>query len=368
MVNYDEYGPEKIIEVYNPKVGMQGYVVIDNISFGPGKGGIRFTKTVSKHEVAKLARSMTWKCAIAELPFGGAKSGIIGDPKTMSREKKDSIVRAFAEAISIVSPKHYVAAPDISTAEHEMEIFASVNGKKSCTGKPKNLGGLPHELGSTGFGVFHATKIAAEHLGIDLKKSTFAVEGFGNVGSFAAKFLSEAGAKLVAVSDSKGAIYSQQGIDYEKLEKVKEETHSVINYKPGKKLFGHDIMEVNADILIPAALPDVITAANVDKIRAKLIVEGSNIPIQPQIEELLYRKGIAVVPDFVANAGGVISSYIEYIGGNEKQMFKMVEEKITKNTKTVLDNAVEQKCSPRNCAMAIARERLLKKCRICRVD
>src|SRR3990167_6066456 len=142
---FDGFGPEKIIEVYNPKYGMRGFVVLDNLSLGPGKGGIRMTPSVSMDEVKRLARAMTWKNALADLPFGGAKSGIIADPKNMSQKQKDEMIKAFAESLRLISPKKYVAAPDINTAEHEMAVYAKANGsRKSCTGKPKSMGGLPH--------------------------------------------------------------------------------------------------------------------------------------------------------------------------------------------------------------------------------
>jgi len=367
MVEYDAFGPEKIIEVYNPRVGMKGFIVIDNTSLGPGKGGIRMTPTVSLDEVVKLARTMTWKCSLAGLPFGGAKSGIIADPKEISKEKKKEIVEAFSKAVKIFVPDLYVAAPDINTAEEEMEWFAKANGnKKSCTGKPKKMGGLPHELGSTGFGIAQAAFIALKHMKKNIKGATFAVEGFGNVGTFVAKFLTEAGAKFVAVSDSKGSIYIKEGIDYEKLMKVKEKTGSVINYD-GKKSSCGNIIHAHVDVLITAAIPDVIKVGDVDSIKAKLIVEGSNIPMTEQVEMLLHKKGILVVPDFVANAGGVISSYVEYIGGNEKKMFKMVEEKIKKNTEIVLNLAKKNKTYPRKAAMEIAQKRVFKKCDFCSI-
>ncbi|MEK6904118.1 MAG: Glu/Leu/Phe/Val dehydrogenase [Nanoarchaeota archaeon] len=367
MDGYDGFGPEMIIDVYNPKVNMRGYLVIDNSSLGPGKGGIRMTPTVSREEVIRLARAMTWKCSLADLPFGGAKSGIIADPKNMSRKQKDNIITAFADALKPVCPNKYVAAPDINTAEHEMEVFAKTNGsRKACTGKPKKMGGLPHELGSTGFGVYHSTLIALEHAGLNVKKIKFAVEGFGNVGSFAAKFLSEAGARLVAISDSRGVVYNEKGIDFKKLENIKRKEGSVTKY-PGKVFPGHDILKVKADVLVTAAVPDLIGAGDVDNIKAKVVVEGSNIPTTPDVEDLMHKKGILVVPDFVANAGGVISSYVEYIGGNEKRMFRMVEEKIKRNTKVVLDNAEKKNIKPRDAALKIAEERVLKKCKICRI-
>jgi len=366
MVDYDNFGPEKILNVYHPKTGMHGVLVIDNTSLGPGKGGIRMTPTVSMEEVAKLARAMTWKCAVAELPFGGAKAGIIADSKKLSPQEKKQIIVAFSEALRPVCPDYYVSAPDMYMAEEEMRIFVEANGSmKAATGKPTDMGGIPHELGSTGFGVYHATRVAAEHMGIDLEGATFAVEGFGNVGEFAVKFLTEQGAKLVGVSDSKGTLYSDKGIDYEKLMGIKKNLGSVTNYPDGTVLPNKDIIYLNADILIPAAIPNLILAGDIDKIKAKLIVEGSNIPINPHTEELLHKKGVLVVPDIVANAGGVISSYVEYVKGTSKEMFKLVEEKISKNTKIVLEKS-DKHTTPRDAAMEIAMERVLKECKTCK--
>jgi len=367
MVEFDGFGPEKILEVYNPKVGMHGFVVIDNTALGPGKGGIRMTPSVSIDEVAKLARVMTWKCALAELPFGGAKSGIIADPRTITLEKKYEIIAAFAEATKIVSPELYVAAPDINTGEKEMEIYAKTNGSmKSVTGKPKELGGLPHELGSTGFGVYHATRIAAEFKEIDLSEATIAIEGFGNVGSFAAKFLSEAGAKLIGVSDIGGLAVNEKGLNYEKLIEARDKKGSVIHYPNAKILPHHDIVSLDVDILVTAAIPDLIKIADVENIKAKIIVEGSNIPMTHEVEKNLTKKGVLVIPDFVANAGGVISSYVEYIGGKQEQMFRLVEEKITKNLKLVLEQ-MHDYGYPRGAALHIAKQRVLEKCVTCKI-
>lgn len=368
MVEFDETGPEKIIEVYHPKLNMRGFLVIDNTALGPGKGGIRMTPTVDKEEVFRLARTMTWKCSMAGLPFGGAKSGIIADPKQMSTKEKYAVVSAFSKALKMVCPLQYVAAPDMNMAEEEMRVFAKANGsKKACTGKPKDIGGIPHELGSTGWGVYHATAVAVKHKKMKLKETTVAVEGFGNVGTFAAKFLWENGAKIVGVSDSKGLIYNPKGLNYNELMKVKAKTGSVVNYKKGKVMSGQNIIGLKADVLIPAAIPDLIKLKDAGKVKAKIIVEGSNIPMTPEVEEHLHKKGMLIVPDFVANAGGVISSYVEYIGGNEKKMFKMVKEKVINNTMQVLALAKKLKVKPRDAAMQIARKRVLKKCKTCKV-
>jgi len=357
----DEWGPEKVLEVYDPKTKMHGFCVIDNTALGPGKGGIRMTPSFSKEEDFKLARIMTWKCALAELPFGGGKSGIIADAKKITKEQKKAIVEAFARALKPVCPSMYVAAPDMYTGEEEMKWFAEVNGSmQACTGKPKELGGLPHELGSTGFGVYHSALVAIDHQGLDVENVSVAIEGFGNVGSFAFKFLSKKGARIVATSDSKGCIYNKDGIDFDKLSKIKSDTGSVINYKPGKVMKNEEIFELPVDVLILAAIPDVITERNVNKVKAKIIVEGSNIAIPHDIEKILYKKGMIVIPDFVANAGGLISSYVEYIGGTEEKMFKMVEEKIRKNTKVVLEKSDKEKLDHRSAAMKIAQERVRK--------
>jgi len=363
---FDEFGPEKILQVYDPKTGMRGFTVVDNTALGPGKGGIRMTPTVTVNEVFKLARTMTWKCALAELPFGGGKSGIIADDKTISAKSKREIVKAFAEGIKVIAPDVYVAAPDMNMAEEEMEIIAkTVGSRKAVTGKPKRMGGLPHELGSTGYGVYHATVVSIEHLGLKTKDMTIAIEGFGNVGTFVAKFLSHDGAKIVAVSDSKGTAYNEKGLDYKELMKVKKKTGSVINVKGCEKRSCESIISVRADILITAAIPNLIEDKDIGKLKFRIISQGSNIPMTADVEEKLNKKGILVVPDFVANAGGVISSYVEYIGGSEKKMFRMIEEKIKKNTKLVLELADKKKIKPRDAAMQIAVERVKKGKKYC---
>ena len=366
MVSYDNIGPEKIVDVYDPKTGMRGFTVIDSTTRGPGKGGIRMTPSVDINEVARLARAMTLKCAVAELPFGGAKSGIIADPKTFDNKRKQELVAAFAKAIRPICPSHYVAAPDINMAEEEMRTFVQANGSfNSTTGKPANMCeglscGIPHELGSTGYGVAEATLVALEFVGIDVKGATIAIEGYGNVGSFAAKFLADAGAKVVAASDSRGLIYDLEGFDVQKLTEVKIKERKVTAYESptAKILDNKEIFSLDVDVLIPAALPDVINETNWESIKAKIIVEGANISIKPGLEEKLHAKGILVVPDFVANAGGVISSWMEYEGKQAHEVFPIIKEKIRKNTKLVLDRAKSENTHTRVAAVELALERL----------
>lgn len=382
----DKFGPEIIVKVYDPKIGMRGFLVIDNTALGPGKGGIRMTPDVTEKEVARLARTMTFKNALADIPFGGAKAGIVWNCGT--DELKKQYIQSFAISIKPFIPKKYIAGPDVNTGEREMQWFAEATGNwRSATGKPANLCietfseraarlktgepraaglrgekcGLPHELGSTGFGVAQATAIAAEMKGINIKRATVAIEGFGNVGSFAFKHLKEMGANIVAVADSKGTIYNKNGLEEGPLLKLKREHKSVKEYPEGKRLNHDSIFGLTVDILIPASVTDVINDENKQKIKAKIIVEGANIPMKEDIEEWLCKQGILIVPDFVANAGGVISSYAEYRGYSPAKMFDLVQKKIEKTTRAVLQKALEENRNPRKVALDMAKVKLTTK-------
>lgn len=364
----DEFGPEYIVKVYDPKRGMMGFLIIDNTVLGPGKGGIRMTPDVTEEEIFRLARTMTWKNALAGLPFGGAKAGIVWGGG--SEELKKKYIQSFARFIKLFTPKLYIAGPDVNTGEKEMRWFVEATGNwRSATGKPANLCmkifgkpkekcGIPHEFGSTGFGVAEATKIAAELRDIDIKKATVAIDGFGNVGSFTFKYLSEAGVKIVAVADREGAIYNPNGLEIQRLNDLKSKRKSVKEYPSGKKLKHKDIFGLPVDILIPASVTDVINDTNKEKIKAKIIVEAANIPIRESIEEELFKRGILIVPDFVANAGGVISSYAEYRGYNPKKMFETVRKKITETTKMVLEQSIKKGKNPRSVALEFAKAKV----------
>ena len=358
---YNKIGPEKIVKLYDPETGMRAIVCIDSTKLGPAKGGVRMRPDVTEDEVFRLARAMTLKTAMAGLPFGGGKSGIIADPKQMSSEQKAALVKAYGKAIKNLAPSEYVSAPDMNMAEEEMRLIVEASGSdKTVTGKPSDMGGLPHELGSTGFGVYHSTLVALEHLGLDVKKITFAVEGFGNVGQFAAKFLCKDGAKLVAASDSRGMVSNMDGIDYDDLFNIKNTEGTVTKYECENCKESNSILDVKADVLITAAIKDLIKPADKDRLKFKLIVQGSNIPMSHETEGELHEQGILIIPDFVANAGGVISSYVEFIGGNEEKMWEMVEEKVVENTKLMLKKVTKHKC-PREAAYDIAEERLFGK-------
>jgi len=360
-ISYDTIGPEKFIELYDPKTKMRGLICLDSTRRGPAKGGVRMGPDVTKEEIFRLARTMTLKCAMANLPFGGGKSGIIADPKKLSKKQKKELVYAYGHMIRNIAPSEYISAPDMYMAEEEMRWIVQANGNKKCvTGKPKDLGGIPHELGSTGFGVSHAALVALKYLKKDVKNITFAVEGFGNVGEFAAKFLCEAGAKLVAVSDSQGVLVHLEGIDFSRLKKVKKMKGSVTKYGAGKVFPSKNILDVHCDMLVTAAVKDLVMEKDVKRLKCKLVVEGSNIPMSHDVEEQLHNRGILVVTDFVANAGGVISSYVEYKGGTVNEMWKLVEKKVVKNTKLVLSKVTRSQC-PRCVANTIAVDRVLKR-------
>ncbi len=356
---YNKIGPEKIVELYDPETEMKAIVCIDSTKRGPAKGGVRMRPDVTKDEVFRLARAMSLKCAIADLPFGGGKSGIVANDRELDPEKKKAIVKAFGKAIKNLAPSEYVTAPDMNMAEEEMRLIVEGTGdKNSVTGKPEELGGIPHELGSTGFGVYHSTLVALEHLKKDVKDVKFAVEGFGNVGEFVTKFFCEKGAKLVAVSDSKGVLVLHDGIDFERVKKVKHEQGTVTKYGEGEVSESKKVLDVDCDVLITAAIKDLILKEDVERLKFKLIVQGSNIPMDHETEEVLHKKGVLVIPDFVANAGGVISSYVEFKGGTVDEMWKMVEEKIVANTKLVLEKVTEVEC-PRCVANKMAEERIV---------
>lgn len=372
MIQQDEFGPEYVIRVYDPATGMRGVIVIDNTALGPGKGGIRMTHDVTEEEVFRLARTMTWKNALAGIPFGGAKSGIVFPQGTPPEEKK-ALVQSFARRAAPFMPKYYIGGPDVNTGEREMQWIVEATGSwRSVTGKPANLCmaafgkkgekcGIPHEFGSTGFGVAHAASVAAELAGISMKGARVSIHGFGNVGTFAYKFLTEMGAKVVAIANHEGALAAEDGFDKKQIDGMIASHASLLSYRGAQRIAPEKFWSVPVDIMIPASVTDVIHKGNKAKIRAKIIIEGGNIPMQESVERELWKKGIVIVPDFVANAGGVISSYAEYRGYNPKRMFELVEKKIAAATRAVLGKALRTKKDPRAVAQEIAEERVRAK-------
>ena len=363
----DRWGPEKVIRVYDPDIGMEGILCIDNTALGPGKGGMRIRAGVTPTEVFKLARTMTWKCALADLPFGGAKGGINADPYTIDKIK---YMKSYARSISVFCPNQWVSAPDMNVGEREIEAFVEEIGDlKAATGKPEKLGGIPHELGTTGFGIGVSIETTLEVLSQvvpiqdSLQGLKVAIQGFGNVGSELAKYLANNGAKVVGLSDFWGAVYNPEGIDMAKALKhayATDETHSLKYCKGSSEIPRDDLLYVDCDILVPAAVSKVINANNADLIKAKLVVEAANIPTTPEAEESLFKRGVLVMPDMLVNAGGVIGSYVEYLGKSADDAFAMIDSKIRKNTIEVLKTAINSETItlPRTVAMKIAMDRV----------
>jgi len=353
----DEWGPEKVIQVYDPQAGMTGILIIDNTAKGPGKGGIRISENLTPYEIFRLARTMTWKCAIADLPFGGAKGGISANP-----EKIDKIlyIRAFARRIAPFVPNLYIGAPDLGTGEKEMAAFVDEIGNvDGATGKPVEIGGVPHELGTTGYGIAIASEIAVRKLGLRLSDLQVTVQGFGVVGTATAKYLSQMGAKIISISDIYGMVFNEEGIDVEEAIRVTRETGSVKNYRPAEESDREKIFEVESDIFVPAATTDAVNIYTAPLLKTKIIIEGANIAITEKAEEYLIKKGVLVIPDFVANSGGLIGSYTEFIRKTHKETFEIIKEKISMAMNQVLDG-FPNNTSPRKKALSIAKEKVFR--------
>ncbi|MBU2101276.1 Glu/Leu/Phe/Val dehydrogenase [Patescibacteria group bacterium] len=363
----DQFGPEYVLRVYDANSGMEGFLVIDNTKRGPGKGGFRMTPEVSEEEVFRLARVMTWKNSLADIPFGGAKGGIVW--KGGDDELKKKYVEAYARALKPFLRTKYITAPDVNVGEKEIRWFVdATKDPLSATGKPADYCtwdfggkkcGIPHEVGSTGFGVARATKFATDAMGLNFRDATVAIHGFGNVGVFAYRFLIDMGTKIVALANSKVAVYEKDGLDSNVLQKMIDEGKRLEDYPNKARISMEEFWKLNVDILIPASVTDVINDSNKADIKTKLIVEGANIPMQESVERELFERGIMIVPDMVANSGGVISSYAELQGWDEKKMFELVEEKIRKSTTEVIERALKENKNPREVAVEIAQERIL---------
>jgi glutamate dehydrogenase/leucine dehydrogenase len=307
---------------------------------------------VSTDEVFRLARAMTLKNAAAGLPYGGGKAGIVADPKTADKPR---LIRAFARAIRNLV--EYIPGPDMGTDETCMALVHDEIGR--AVGLPRVLGGIPlDEIGATGFGIAQCAEVAIDFCDLKLRGATIAIEGFGSVGRHAARFLVEKGARLVAASDTGGTIYQAGGIDVEALTQVKRQTGTVTEFSPGKKLPQAALLTLPCDILIPAARPDCIRIDNVHEIRARLILQGANIPATAEAEKDLHQAGVVNVPDFIANAGGVICAAVEFRGGSEAVALEQIATKIRRNTVEVLSRSRDEKISPRQAAVELATERV----------
>lgn len=352
----DDLGPIKIAHAYDPKCGMRGVIAVDNVARGPSIGGIRMARDVSAEEAFRLARAMTLKNSAANLPHGGGKSVIFGDPK-MQMSKKEELIRAFARAIRDLV--EYIPGPDMGTDERCMAWIKDEIGR--AVGLPQEVGGIPlDEIGATGLGLKASVEAALQYCDFELRGARVAIQGFGSVGKHAARFLGEQGTILVAASDTHGAIYNSKGIDVGRLIALKDAGKNVTDYPDGEKLGVDAVIDIECEIWIPAARPDVIHKGNVQRLKTKLIAQGANIPFTPDAERILHEKGVLVLPDFIANGGGVICASVEYHGGTQAQALQTIEEKIFANTEEVLANARKAHLLPRQAAVALAVERVKK--------
>ena len=347
--------PMKVLEVSFPvKLDdgtiktFTGYRSQHNNAVGPFKGGLRFHPAVTKDEVKALSTWMTFKCSVAGIPYGGGKGGMAIDPKKYSKGELERISRGFAEAISpLIGEKVDIPAPDVNTNGQIMswmvdsyEKIVGHSAKGVFTGKPLEFGGSLARTEATGYGVHLAAKKALDKLNIDVKGATYAVQGFGNVGYYTAYYAYKDGAKIVAFSNTDVAIYNENGIDMEAVIKDYEENGRITANKGyGKDFTNEELLELEVDVLAPCALENQITSKNADRIKAKVITEGANGPTTPEADEILYKKGIVVIPDILANAGGVVVSYFEWVQNLQGYYWSFDE--VQEKEDTVLSNAFE---------------------------
>ncbi len=350
----DPLGPYKTIHIHRPAIGLRAVVCVDNVACGPAIGGVRMAPDVSAEEAFRLARAMTFKNAAAGLAHGGGKSVIYGDPR-MPATEKERLVRGFAAAIADLAD--YIPGPDMGTDERAMGWIKDETGR--AVGLPRAIGGIPlDEIGATGAGLFAAIEVAAPRIGLGLAGARVVVQGFGAVGIHAARRLVEAGAILVGASDSRSAVIAEAGLDIADLVATKRAGRTLREASGGRAAERDALIDLPCDIWIPAARPDVLRADNVGRLRTRMVAQGANIPCTPEAEAALAAKGILSLPDFIANAGGVICAAVEYHGGTEQQALAVIAEKIRANTAAVLDDSARSGILPRAAAVALARRRI----------
>ncbi len=340
-----------------------GYRVQHNINRGPAKGGIRFDEHVSIDEVRALAMWMTWKCAVVDIPFGGGKGGVICDPRKLSRGELERLTRRYATEIAgVIGPESDIPAPDVNTNPQIMawimDTYSMHHGYSIpavVTGKPLAIGGSQGRMDATGRGVFFVTREACRVLDMPFAGSRVIVQGFGNVGSVSARLLHEAGCKVVGLADIYGGVYSEDGIDVEKALRYAQEHGSLRDLPRTQAVDSHALLEMPCDILIPAATEGQITESNAGGIQARLIVEAANGPTTTEADAILHERGIVVIPDILANAGGVTVSYFEWV--QDLQHFFWNEDEINQRLEQVMVrsfNATHAKREEQNCDYRLA--------------
>ncbi|HHW43106.1 MAG TPA: Glu/Leu/Phe/Val dehydrogenase [Desulfotomaculum sp.] len=352
----------------------QGFRVQHNLARGPAKGGIRFHQNVTLEEVIALAALMTWKCAVVDIPYGGAKGGIICNPKELSTGELERLTRRYVTEISIIiGPEKDIPAPDVNTNPQVMawimDTFSMQHGYSIpavVTGKPLEIGGSQGRNEATGRGCVYTIEEAASGCGLNLAEATAAVQGFGNVGAVAAACLNDLGCRVVAVSDSKGGVYCEGGLDIAEVREYKERTGSVVGYPDATPITQQDLLALDCDILVPAALENQITEANAADIRAKIVAEAANGPTTARADDILQQRGIMVIPDILANAGGVVVSYFEWVQGmqhffwSKDEVNRQLRRRIVSSFREVWEIAQRERVSMRTAAYMIALERVKK--------
>jgi|TARA_B100000902_G_scaffold26207_2_gene31510 glutamate dehydrogenase (NAD(P)+) len=324
----------------------EGYRVIHSNILGPSKGGLRFDPNVDLNEVTALAAWMTWKCAVVDIPYGGAKGGVNCNPKEMSNSELERLTRAYTQSMhDVFGPDKDIPAPDMGTGPDQMawlmDEYSRARGttvNAVVTGKPIILGGSVGRIEATGRGVMVSTLSALTKMKINPFKATVAIQGFGNVGSWAAQLLKERGCKVVAISDVSGGYFNQDGIDIGKAITHKNENNGILeNFDGGEKISNEDLLTLDVDVLIPAAMENTITEKNANKIKAKLIVEGANGPTSHEADPILEKKGVIAIPDILANAGGVIVSYFEWV--QNRLGFKWTKNRVYRRSDSIIKQA-----------------------------
>jgi glutamate dehydrogenase (NAD(P)+) len=322
-----------------------GYRVQHNLSRGPAKGGIRYHQDVDLDEIKALAMWMTWKCAVVGIPFGGGKGGVVVDPLKLSLREIEGLTRRFTTEISIlIGPERDIPAPDVNTNAQTMAWMMDTYSMNVgytvpavVTGKPIPLGGSEGRTEATAQGVIYTIVDAARHLGMDLRKCRTAVQGFGNVGGISAQLMAAQGASVVAVSDVAGAIYRPEGLDIAAVTAWSRAHRTIVGFPGAREISNSELLELDCDILIPAALENQITAANAGKIQARLIAEGANGPTTPEADEILYKNARFVIPDILCNAGGVTVSYFEWVQDLERDFWTIVQ--VNEKLRAIMDKA-----------------------------
>ena len=349
-----------------------GYRVQHNLGRGPAKGGIRYHQNVSIDEVKALAMWMTWKCAVVGIPYGGGKGGVIVDPKQLSMRELEALTRRFFTEIEVlVGPEKDIPAPDVNTNAQVMawmmdtySMHAGYTVPGVVTGKPISLGGSEGRNEATARGTVYCIVEAARHLGIELKKAKVAVQGFGNAGSIAAQLIVAEGSTVVAVSDSTGGIHNPNGLDVNKVISWKKEHGTVQGFPGAADISNEEVLEVECEILIPAALENQITERNADNIKARLIAEAANGPTTPEADRILWKKSKFMIPDILCNAGGVTVSYFEWVQDlnrdhwSEEVVNSKLKEIMVKAFTSVLAIARREQCDMRTAAYLLAVERV----------